>query len=69
MELTAQKEMETGEKGPAIVLKLWTYVCMAYRGASAMRATDPRRDPSSPIALMYQSHFKTHASRLVLCVV
>ena len=72
MELTAQKGKRRQEKtdqrprsnsGPTL-----------YREVSATRATETGRDPSSSIALMYQSQvcrypatLKTCASRLVLC--
>ena len=50
MELAAQKEKATGEKGPATVLELGPTL---YRGVSATQAMETGRVPSSPIAVMY----------------
>ena len=48
-EFTAQK----GSRGKRTSEQARTWdLRMLYRGVSAMQATDPSRDPSSPIALM-----------------
>ena len=55
MEITAQKEKATGEKGRTSDRARTRDLRSLYCGVSATQAMETDRDPSSPITLMYQS--------------